>query len=690
MFLFEVAFLPWLSILIGGVSLAFAGWLIFDIMRKDPGNAKIQEVTRAIQTGSKAFLSRQFKTIAIFAIIIAVIIWFALGDLGPKTSIAFLIGAVCSAIAAIVSMYIAVRANGRTTQAATKGLPQALDICFKGGAVMGLFVVALTIISVGLLYLLGFLGASEAEAPIIGLAFGASFVALFAQLGGGIYTKAADIGADLVGKIEAGIPEDDPRNPAVIADNVGDNVGDCAGRGADLFESCVAVNIGAMIIGLALVPIYGRGAVLFPLIARAYGLLASIVGMFFVKARTNEDDAMRPMRVGLYVTSFLSLVGIYFLVRWLLGGNTYLFVCAILGVSTGILLEKITSYYTSAKNRPVRDIAKASETGSATNFLTGFALALESPALPVLVISAAIVGAFWLGSTGVIGVTGLAGGLYGTAVAATGLLSITTFILAMDGYGPIADNAAGIAEMSGVGKVARKVLDPLDAVGNTTKSLTKGYAMGSAGLSSFLVVSAYFAATKVTSVNIANPWIFVGAFIGVTLPFVFSALAIKSVGFAAQEMVKEVRRQFKEIKGLLQGKAKPDYERCVDISTKAALKEMVVPGLLVVIVPILVGLILGTEALGAFLLGATMSGIVLAMVLNTGGAAWDNAKKYIEDGHFGGKGSPAHAAAVSGDMVGDPFKDTAGPSLHVLIKLLNTMSLALAPLFVAYALRGGF
>jgi len=660
------------------LGLVFAGFLIAWIMRKNPGNAKVREVTRAIQTGSNAFVKRQYRTIALLSIVVAAIIWFGLG---PMTSIAFMIGALCSAVAGIVSMYVAVRANGRTTQAATKSITEALDVSFKGGAVMGLFVVAMSLLGICVLFLIpGFMGTSESTSPIIGLAFGASFVALFAQLGGGIYTKAADIGADLVGKVEANIPEDDPRNPAVIADNVGDAVGDCAGRGADLFESCIAENIGAMLIGLLIVGVYPF-AVVFPLVARAFGIFASIIGMQFVKARPDEDDPMRPMRFGLYITSAICAVGFFFLIKWLLGGNMWLFACSIVGIVSGLLLEMITDHYTSTKKKPVQDIAKASQTGAATNFLSGFGYALECTALPILVMCAAILSSYYLGRLALPD-SGISGGIYGTAIATIGILSTAVYILSMDGFGPIADNAAGIAEMSGLGGNARKVLDPLDAVGNTTKSLTKGYAMGSAALSAFLVVYAYFTAAGVKVVDLALPKIFVAGFIGIALPFLFAAFAIRAVGNAAQDMVTEVRRQFREIKGILKGKAKPDYEKCVDISTKAALKEMVVPGLLVVIVPIAVGLIFGPAAVGAFLLCATMSGIALAMLMNTGGAAWDNAKKYIEDDHLGGKGSETHAAAVSGDMVGDPFKDTAGPSLHVLIKLINTLCLVFAPLFV--------
>lgn len=658
--------------------LAFAGYLVKEILSKDEGSAKIKEIVKAIQQGAMAFLKRQYVTISVLSLLLAVAIGFFISW---TTAMSFMIGAFFSGLAGYVSMWIAVRANGRTTRAAEKkGLNEALKISFRGGAVMGLSVVAMSLLSVSVLYLV--FGKPE---EIIGLGFGASFVALFAQLGGGIYTKAADVGADLVGKIEKNIPEDDPRNPAVIADNVGDNVGDCAGRGADLFESCTAENIGAMILGLALMPVYGLGALLFPLVARAVGIITSIIGIYFVSVKSDKDDPLRGMDKGLYVSSILSAIAFYFLVQVFLKGNMNLYYASLVGIGTTIVIRYITEYYTSKKYKPVQDIAKASQTGAATNFIKGYAIGLESTAAPVLVMCAAILGAYSLGSAGG---AGFAGGIYGTAVATIGMLSTAVFILAMDGYGPISDNAGGIGEMAGIDKKVRdRILDPLDSLGNTTKSLTKGYAMGSAALSAFLLFAAYLEVTGLTVVDVAVPAVFVGAFIGVALPYLFSSFAISAVGNAAFEMVNEVRRQFREIKGLMSGKAKPDYATCVDISTKAALREMVMPGLLVVGAPIVVGLLLGPAAVAGLLVGATMSGILLALLMNTGGAAWDNAKKYIEGGAYGGKGSPAHAAAVAGDTVGDPFKDTAGPSLHVLVKLLNTISLVFAPLFIGLLLR---
>ncbi len=660
------------------VGLGFAAYFAKNILSLDEGSAKMKEISGAIRQGAMAFLKRQYVTITALSVVLAVLIAFLIkpANVGVMTAVSFLIGAFFSGFAGFLSMWVAVRANGRTARAAEKGgLNAALQASFRGGAVMGLCVVALSLLSVSALYLI--FGKPE---YIIGLAFGASFVALFAQLGGGIYTKAADVGADLVGKIEKNIPEDDPRNPAVIADNVGDNVGDCAGRGADLFESCTAENIGAMILGVALMPVYGMGGVLFPLVATGMGILASIVGIFFVKVKSNKDNPLKAMDTGLYVTSAISAVGLFFLVKYFLNGNMNLYYASLIGIATSIAIRYITEYYTAKNFGPVQEIARASQTGAATNFLRGISIGLESTSAPILVMCAAILGSYALGSANG---AGFSGGIYGTAVATVGMLSSAVFILAMDGYGPISDNAGGIGEMAGMSpKVRDEILDPLDSLGNTTKSLTKGYAMGSAALSAFLLFAAYLETTHLKVVDLALPSIFVGAFVGVALPYLFCSFAIRAVGTAAFEMVNEVRRQFKEIKGLMAGKAKPDYAKCVDISTKAALREMVVPGLLVVLTPLVVGVLLGTGAVGGLLIGATMSGIAMALMMNTGGAAWDNAKKYIESGQYGGKGSPAHAAAVAGDTVGDPFKDTAGPSLHVLVKLLNTISLVFAPVFI--------
>jgi K(+)-stimulated pyrophosphate-energized sodium pump len=559
----------------------------------------------------------------------------------------------------------------------------------------------MSLLGVGGLYaLLEFMGHDPQKIPftIVGYGFGASFVALFAQLGGGIYTKAADVGADLVGKIEAGIPEDDPRNPAVIADLVGDNVGDCAGRGADLFESTAAENIGAMILGVGLFPYFGLKGVLFPLVARAFGLIASIIGIVIVKT-DEKGDPMDALNRGYYVTTLLTIVGFFIAARWLLAVDPvihpeaasawfYFFLCGVIGIATSQAFVHITQYYTEYKYRPVKSIAEASQTGPATNIITGIAVGLECTAIPVIVISVAIIASYYMG-----GASGVPhAGLFGTAVATMGMLGTAAYILAMDTFGPITDNAGGIVEMSRQPEDVRRKTDRLDAVGNTTKALTKGYAIGSAALAAFLLFSAYLDevahyGSRLESVNIAKPEVFVGGLLGAMLVFLFSALAIRAVGKAAYYVINEVRRQFKENPGILQGTSKPDYGKCVDIVTVGALKEMVLPGLLAVGMPIAVGMIfrslgVGAEAVAALLMIGTIAGILVATFFNNSGGAWDNAKKYIETGQYGGKGSDPHKAAVVGDTVGDPFKDTAGPSLHVLIKLLSTITLVLAPLFV--------
>ncbi|HEX7125238.1 MAG TPA: sodium-translocating pyrophosphatase [Thermodesulfobacteriota bacterium] len=682
-------------------SLAFAAWLAAWVLRKDAGTSAMRVISDAIQEGAEAFLRRQYRTIAWLSLVVAglllVFYGFEKGDWGLSGKIvaSFLIGALCSALAGYIGMYVSIRANIRTASAARTSLASALAIALRGGAVSGLTVVAMSLVGVGGLFVLfGGMGSPEAARAvpyqIVGFGFGASFVALFAQLGGGIYTKAADVGADLVGKVEAGIPEDDPRNPAVIADLVGDNVGDCAGRGADLFESTAAENIGAMILGVALYPIYGWGGILFPLVARAFGIIATIVGIMSVKAKETEDP-MAALNRGYYVTSALAILGFYLAVRWLLGNNGWFFAAGVIGILTSIAFVYITQYYTEYRYRPVRDIAQASQTGPATNIIAGFAVGLECTALPVFVISAALLAAFYCGVQSDIqaaGVSDVQAGLYGTAVATMGMLGTAAYILAMDTFGPITDNAGGIIEMSQQPEEVRQKTDRLDAVGNTTKALTKGYAIGSAALAAFLLFSAYLdEVTALTgrpfhSVDLGKIEVFVGALLGAMLVFWFSALAIKAVGKAAYYVINEVRRQFRENPGIMAGTAKPDYARCVDIVTGGALRQMVVPGLLAVVMPVAVGLVLRAEAVAAFLMVGTIAGILVALVLNNGGGAWDNAKKFIETGQYGGKRSEAHKAAVVGDTVGDPFKDTAGPSLHVLIKLLSTITLVLAPLFI--------
>jgi K(+)-stimulated pyrophosphate-energized sodium pump len=617
-------------------------------------------------------------------------------------TLGFVLGALSSALSGFIGMYVSIRANIRTAAAARSSLNRALQISLRGGAVSGLSVVALSLLGVAGLFLLfggrvdlGATPLKDIALQLVGYGFGASFVALFAQLGGGIYTKAADVGADLVGKVEAGIPEDDARNPAVIADLVGDNVGDCAGRGADLFESTAAENVGAMVLGAFLAqknPALGTGVVFFPLVARAFGIIASLVGIFTVRLRHEDEDPMHALNRGYVVTTLLAIAGFYLAVRWMLGDNLWFFGAGVIGIATSFLFVWITQYYTEFKFRPVRQLAEACTTGPATNIITGIAIGLECVAPPVIVISLALFSSYWLGEQGAVG-----GGLYGTAVATMGMLSTAAYILAMDTFGPITDNAGGIIEMSHQPEEIRRRTDRLDSVGNTTKALTKGYAIGSAALAAFLLFSAYLdEVAELTgrafhTVDLAKLEVFLGALLGATLVFVFAALAIKAVGAVAQLVIAEVRRQFRENKGILAGTSKPDYGACVDIVTVGALKAMVLPGLLAVLVPSFVGVLfkyvgkepgIGAEAVAALLMVGTIVGILLATMLNNGGGAWDNAKKYIETGVHGGKRSDAHKAAVVGDTVGDPFKDTAGPSLHVLIKLLATVTLLMAPMFV--------
>ncbi len=676
----------WFVFLVSFAALGFTYYLAKYVMKQDTGTAGMKEVADAIKIGAEAFLKRQYKTIAILAILAAVILfgmYFYFGKiaLAVNTSVAFLLGALLSAISGIVGMAISVRANLRTAAAAQTSLAKATVIALRGGAVSGFLVVALSLLGVAGLYLL--YGANPKLTPfmIVGFGFGASFVALFAQLGGGIYTKAADVGADLVGKVEAGIPEDDPRNPAVVADLVGDNVGDCAGRGADLFESTAAENIGAMILGVALFPVFGLAGVLFPLVARSFGLIASAAGIMLVLPRENEDP-MKALNRGYFATVVLAIAGFYLATKIMLD-NIWFFYCGVVGIVLSLVFVYITQYYTEHKYRPVKSIAEASETGPATNIIAGLAVGLENTGMPILAISGALYLSYYFGVQ-----SGVAhGGLYGTAIATMGMLATAAYILAMDTFGPITDNAGGIVEMSKASKSVRKRTDRLDSVGNTTKALTKGYAIGSAALAAFLLFSAYMDEVanltgKVFNVvDLAKVPVFIGGMLGAMLVFVFSAFAIQAVGKTAQYIIVEVRRQFKN-KKILSGKAKPDYARCVDITTKGALKNMVLPGLLAVLFPILVGFVLKAEAMAAFLMVGTIAGVLLALLLNNAGGAWDNAKKFIEAGTHGGKGSEAHKAAVVGDTVGDPCKDTAGPSLHVLIKLLSTITLVLAPLFL--------
>jgi len=673
---------------IGGIvailSAIYMAWEIIKAPAEDEGMLKIYE---AIREGARAFLTRQYKTISYIAIIITVILYLIF-DLGPNNgipyiSLGFVLGALASLAAGWISMDVATRANVRAAYGAKIDLRQTLKIAFYGGMVMGLFNVGLSLLGILTLYFLF----NKDPVLIVGFGFGASLAALFAQLGGGIYTKAADIGADLVGKVEAGIPEDDPRNPAVIADNVGDNVGDVAGRGADLFESMSAENIGAMIIGVALALLTKNYLfIIFPLLARATGIFATLLGTLFVKGDL-EKNPFIPLRNGMIATTVFAVVGFYFLVLETLG-SIYLYGAALAGIISSILILLITDYYTGYHRRPVRDIASASETGPATNILMGMSVGYESTALPVIVIVAALVISYFLGEIFAtqVGINPYLGGVYGTAAATMGMLSVAGMVLGLDGFGPIVDNAGGITEMSNQPDEIRDAVDKFDAVGNTTKALTKGYAMGSAGLAALLLFQAYLDIVDIHILDLLRIENLVGVFIGGLLPFIFSAFAIRAVSKAAKAMIEEVRRQFKEIPGILEWKARPDYARCVEISTLAAQKNMIIPALVPILGPLIIGLLFGAESVGALNIGATVSGFILAMFMNTGGASWDNAKKLIEMGLFGGKGSEAHKAAVVGDTVGDPLKDTAGPSLHILIKLINTFSLVFGPLFILYSI----
>ena len=715
----------WIAPIAGVIAVISSLLLMRHIGKMSAGGPKAQEVGAAIREGAYAFLKRQYTTIAIITAVVFVLLWVALpsGPFGLGTASAFLVGAVASLAAGYIAMDNATKANVRTVAAAKEsGAEKALKTAFYGGATMGMAVVGLSLLGVSFLFLLygGYnamfnsgsmtltqaatLG-RDAASGIVGMGFGASLIALFAQLGGGIYTKAADVGADLVGKVEAGIPEDDPRNPAVIADNVGDNVGDSAGRGADLFESATGENIGGMVIGGLISIATGNLVFLFfPLIARALGIFATLIGMPFVKL--NEAEAKHPMkalRKGLMVTTIVSGILFLFATIFLLGNGDfsitffYLYFCLLSGLAASVAIDYITDYYTGSDRGPVGRIAKASQTGAATNIITGFAVGLETTALPIVSLVIALVTSYYFGTqfavswnaSHVAQITPFIGGIYGTTLATMGMLAVMGMVLALDGFGPIADNAAGIAEMSGEGG-AEETMEALDAVGNTTKALTKGFALGSALLAAQLLFQTYASEVSSTAayagktfvVDISNPAVLIAGFIGAMLPFFFSSQAISAVGKAAGEMVEEVRRQFREIPGIMDGTGKPDYGKAVDISTKAALRGMVLPGLILVAVPIIVGVLLGPEAVGAFVIGATLSAVPLALFMNTGGGAWDNAKKFIETGKYGGKGSPAHAAAVVGDTVGDPLKDTAGPSLHVLIKLLSTLSIVFIPLFI--------
>ncbi|MBI1978776.1 MAG: sodium-translocating pyrophosphatase [Candidatus Aenigmarchaeota archaeon] len=644
----------------GVLALLYSAYLIFNITSKPTGSKQMVEISDAIKNGANTYLFRQYKTLAPIVIILSVVLFFAFNML---TAAAFVLGAVLSGLAGYIGMNISTRANVRTAEAAKAGLVQALDVAFKGGAVTGLVVAGLSLLGITTLFYF-----TQGVALTIGFGFGASLISLFMRVGGGIYTKAADVGADLVGKVEKGIPEDDPRNPGVIADNVGDNVGDCAGMAADLFESYAITLIAAMLLGLTI----GTNAVLFPLAIGAAGIVASVIGTFFVRLG-RDRNIWNALYKGVIATTVVAAI-LFYLMSNFVFQNMNIFYAALVGLGATLIISYITEFYTARDRKSVREVAEAAKTGAGTNIIAGLALGMRSTYPTALLIVAAIFASYYFA------------GVYGIAIAALGMLSVTGMIVAVDSYGPITDNAGGIAEMSKLSPSVRKVTDALDAVGNTTKAVTKGFAIGSAALAALSLFVAYAEAAQLQVIDILKVNVVIGIFIGGMIPFLFSSFLMRAVGRAAFSIVEEVRRQFKTIKGLMQGRAKPDYAKCVDITTRAAIKEFIVPGIIAVITPLAVGFVLGAEALGGMLAGSIVTGFLLAITMANMGAAWDNAKKFIEIGNFGGKGSDAHKAAVVGDTVGDPSKDTAGPSLNPLIKVMNMVALLSAGLLITYSL----